>query len=253
MSHEMGKPGPGGPLVPRPRLCPAPTRAPPVPLPPLLFSAIALSYPLSHHLTAWPLHTTMYDLAPELVLLLIFAVLLLKHTVAAFGKASIQNAAWNAYARIAPRFGHKKLLHLEAKRTELLAVNKERRSISAQDHYAKWTKLNRQYDKLQAEVALLSDELAKNRSQVFGLVSTAIMLLTTAPIWFSRFWFRKVVLFHLPLNVFPYVVERILALPFVVTGGVGLTVWMFAVNSVLSSLTSIISFAFAPAVAETVQ
>lgn len=178
----------------------------------------------------------MLDLDPSTILLLVFCVLLTKHVVTGVGKANIQGHVWTGYTLIASRAGHPKFVELSKKRAELVQINKERKAISAQDHYARWTKLNRQFDKLSTEIAAIAEEMSADKARVAKLVGIAITVATTVPIWFSRVWFRKSVLFYFPQGVLPHYLEWFLALPFIATGGVGLTIWMFAVNSVLGSL-----------------
>lgn len=195
----------------------------------------------------------MFELQPSTLLVGILLVLLTKHTVNLIGKPNIQNQAWNLYTQAVSRAGHPKFAKLAAKRKELLAINKERRSISAQDQYAKWTKLNRQFDTLSAEVKSLGDDMSAEKAQLTKFVNLAITALTTAPIWFSRYWYRKNVLFYFPANVLPTQVEWFLALPFMATGAVGLTIWMFAVNSVLSSAEFLVSYLLSENVEKPVQ
>ncbi|KAF5212878.1 GET complex subunit get1 [Clavispora lusitaniae] len=184
----------------------------------------------------------MFELQPSSIVVLVFCVLAIKVCISLIGKTTIQDRIWYLYTIGASKTGHSKFVALAQKREELVRVNKERRAISAQDEYAKWTKLNRQFDKLNSEVNDLAEATSSEKAQISKLVNLAIAATTTAPIWFSRIWYRKVVLFYLPPKVFPYYIEWVLALPFIVTGGVGLTVWMFALNSVLSSLEFLIKF-----------
>lgn len=184
----------------------------------------------------------MFNLQPASIVAFIFAVLVLKYSVQIVGKSSIQEKVWKLYTIGASGVGHSKFTTLAEKRNELVEINRKRKAISAQDEYAKWTKLNRQFDKLNAEVTALAEETSSEKALVVKAVNIALMMLTTAPIWFARFWYRKAVLFYLPPGAFPYYVEWGLALPFIVTGGVGLTVWMYAINSVLGSLEFLVSF-----------
>lgn len=184
----------------------------------------------------------MLELQASSVLVLILCVLAIKHLVAALGKPYFQNHAWNVYTTVASRAGHPKFVGLSEKRAELLRISKERKSISAQDEYARWTKLTRQVDKLLAEITEISNTMSSDKAQVARIVGYAITASTAAPIWFSRLWYRKVVLFYFPGKVLPGALEWFLALPFIVQGGVGLTVWMFAVNSVLLSVELLILF-----------
>lgn len=184
----------------------------------------------------------MFELQPSTLLVAIFFVLFTKKIVHFVGKSNIKNNAWTLYTQVASTAGHPKFAKLAAKRKEFVDINKERRSISAQDQYAKWTKLNRQLDAVSAEMKTLGDEMSVEKAQFTKLLDLVIMALTTAPIWFSRYWYRKNVLFYFPTGVLPSKVEWFLALPFMSTGAVGLTIWMFAVNSVLSSVEFLVTF-----------
>lgn len=192
----------------------------------------------------------MFELQPSTLLVGIFLVLLAKHTVKVVGKSNIQNQAWTIYTHIASKAGHPKFANLAAKRQELLKINKERRAISAQDQYAKWTKLNRQFDTLSAEVKALGDDMSAEKAQVTKFLNLAITAITTAPIWFSRYWYRKNVLFYFPPGVLPSQIEWFLALPFMASGAAGLTIWMFAVNSVLGSAEFLISYLLSETIEE---
>lgn len=188
----------------------------------------------------------MFDLLPQTVLAAILVVLVIKHTISISGKSALLNHVWNAYTVVASKAGHPKFAKLASTRAELVKINKERKSISAQDQYARWTKLNRQFDKLSTEVNSLADEVSSEKAAVTKATGLAIMAVTTAPIWFSRFFYRKMTLFYFTPGILPYPVEWCLALPFVKTGGVGLTVWMFAINSVLGSLDFLIRYFLDP-------
>lgn len=188
------------------------------------------------------------DLHPYTLLVSVLVVLVIKNVVAAVGKSNIESVVWQLYCRIAPKLGHPKLNQITLKQQEASHVNKERKSISAQDQYARWTKLNRQFDKLTEEIKQLNEEVAGEKTRVSKLLGLVLTLITTVPIWGFRLWFRKSVLMYLPPGVFPYPVERLLGLPFVTLGGVGLTVWMFASNSVISSIIFLITFPFQPPV-----
>lgn len=195
----------------------------------------------------------MFELQPSTLLVAIFLVLVTKHVVHLIGKTSIQTQAWNVYTQVASRAGHPKFAELSAKRKELLELNKERRSISAQDQYARWTKLNRQFDTLSAEVKTIGDQMSVEKAVFTKYVNYAITAVTTAPIWFSRYWYRKNVLFYFPPGVLPSKVEWFLALPFMKSGAVGLTIWMFAVNSLLSSVESLVKFLLLPRVEKPIR
>lgn len=186
----------------------------------------------------------MLDLHPYTILLLIVVVLILKNGVNSIGKSKIQDKGWDLYTLVAPKFGHSKLIELTNKKQELIKVSNEKKLISAQDEYAKWTKLNRQSDKISNEINKLNEEISTNKTRISKYIGLLITISTSIPIWFSRLWFRKSVLFYFPNGVLPYYMEWVLSIPFYPLGSVGLTVWMFALNNVINSILFVITFAF---------
>lgn len=186
----------------------------------------------------------VFDMHPFTLLVCVLMTLTVKQVVNAIGKKQLETFLWLVYCKIAPKFGHTKLNTIANKKQQAFEINKSRKAISAQDEYAKWTKLNRQFDKLTDEINKLNDQVTGEKAQVSKLLGLVITALTTIPIWFFRVWFRKSVLFYIPAGLFPYPIERLLALPFVPVGGIGLTVWMFASNSVISSIIFLIKFPF---------
>lgn len=185
---------------------------------------------------------------PYTLLLLVFVIQIVKQIISAVGKQSIESISWILYCKVAPKFGHTKLASMSEKSTQLRTVVAERRAVSAQDQYAKWTKLNRQHDKLVAEIEQLQKEVDLDKAKVNTFTGYLIATLTSIPIWFFRVWYRSVVLFYFPPAILPRAVEWSIALPFTVTGGVSLTVWMMATGAVASSLTFLFMFPFEKAV-----
>ncbi|CAN3355346.1 golgi to ER traffic protein 1 [Diutina catenulata] len=178
------------------------------------------------------------------ILVLVFAVLVTKQIVNAISKSVLQQWGWQVYMAVGPKLGvNQAFAEYNDKRRQLWQLNKEKRAISAQDQYAKWTKLNRQCDKLNAELKQVEESISKDRATVNTLVNQAILVTLTAPVWFFRVWFRKNVLFYLPKGVLPAWVEWVMALPFFAAGSVGLTMWMQCVNSVASSALFMLKFA----------
>lgn len=186
----------------------------------------------------------MLDLHPFTLLISLLIITILKKTIDIVGKKTLEDYVWYIYCKLAPIWGHSKLSEISSKSHEARQINLQRKSISAQDQYAKWTKLNRQFDKLTGEIETLNNQLSNEKSTVVKYLSTIISLTTVAPIYFARVWYRKSVLFYIPPGFFPYPIERIFALPFVTLGGVGLTVWMFSVGTVISSLVFLVKFPF---------
>lgn len=185
------------------------------------------------------------ELHPYTLLVVVVGVLLLKQLVDFVGKPKIQELGWNLYLKLGSRFGlNKSFEEWSKKKDELRETNRQKKLISAQDQYAKWTKLNRQSDKLVAEIKTIEELINTDKAKVNWVISKFTLVLITLPLWFMRVWYRKNILFYLPTGVLPYTVEWFLALPFVPLGGIGLTIWMFSVNSVISSILFLISFVF---------
>ncbi|KAG7663415.1 GET1 [[Candida] subhashii] len=185
------------------------------------------------------------DFDPYTVVISVFLVLIFKQLISTIGKSTIQEFIWLSYIQLGTRFNlTPNFTQLHLKKQELHEINKQKRSISAQDQYAKWTKLNRKCDSLTKEIQDLNEIISGNKVKINKLTGLVIMVVTTLPLWFFRIFARKTHLFYLSEGVFPWYVERLLAFPFFPSGTIGLTVWMYAVNSVISSIIFILSFPF---------
>lgn len=183
------------------------------------------------------------DFDPYTVLLSIFIILTTQQIIKSIGKPTIQEFIWLTYIRLATKFNlTPTFTQLHLKKQELHEVNKQKRSISAQDEYAKWTKLNRKCDCITKEIQQLNESVSSNKATIDRMTNVGIKVLTMVPLWFFRVFARKTHLFYFSPGVFPWYVERVLAFPFFPTGAVGLTVWMFAVNNFISSVMFLITF-----------
>lgn len=185
----------------------------------------------------------MLELAPYTLLVLVSVILSFELVILLVGKTKIQDLIWNAYSICAQHLQlGESFREYASTRAELKLVNLEKKLISAQDQYAKWTRLQRKADALLSKLKQYEAHISSYKGQVLRVVSVAITCTTTVPIWFFRFWFRKLEIMFLPAGVFPKPVEWLLALPFMQTGTVGLMVWIFAVKSVLESMILIVEF-----------
>ncbi|CAK9440420.1 uncharacterized protein LODBEIA_P45200 [Lodderomyces beijingensis] len=191
------------------------------------------------------------DLDPYAIILTSLFILILQKLLSITGKSKIQNQVWQFYTRYLSQSKSIKLYN--GKQNEIRGLTREQKAISAQDQYAKWTKLNRSLDKLKKEVQELSESIQSEKLKVDGLTSLLLSLLVTLPIWVMRIFCRKTALFYLRKGVLPDYLEWWLALPFFKSGTIGLTCWMFAVNNVLAMAALLISFPFAKAVAKPVN
>ena len=190
----------------------------------------------------------MLDLHPYTLLVLIFVVLVTKQVVSAIGRLQIDDFAWNWYLQIAGRVENSAAAKLQTQKAEHRSTLRESNKISAQDEYAKWTKLNRKVDKLEADIKTANLGLQAQKASVAKAVGIALMLVTTVPLWVSRIWFRKTVLFYLPVGALPRPVELLLTFPFLLhSGGIRLTAWIFCTGKVISNVIFMVKFVLSAA------
>lgn len=134
----------------------------------------------------------------------------------------------SAIIRFSPEFSKLRELKVSLYNTTL-----EKNSVSPQDAYAKWTKLNRSIDKLSADITAQEGLLLAKRDQYksFGTVLSRLVLFSSYGI---KLWFRKTKVFHMP-NVFPIPV-----LQWAWASGVGVSVWLFLLGSFVSGVEFIV-------------
>ncbi|SCV00583.1 LANO_0F07602g1_1 [Lachancea nothofagi CBS 11611] len=104
--------------------------------------------------------------------------------------------------------GALKLGELSRKRQDL---QRQQRSTSAQDEYAKWTKLNRQISQLDTQLTEAQAQLKQTRQVGEKALSRLRLILLTAPLLLLRFWKGKVAVYTLPQGMFPRMIETILS------------------------------------------
>lgn len=71
------------------------------------------------------------------------------------------------------------------------AVELERNQVSAQDQYARWTKLNRRLDKLNGDAKRASQQLQAAQQSHAGVLSTLLLLVEKAPVYVLRSWYAR--------------------------------------------------------------
>ncbi|CDK27954.1 unnamed protein product [Kuraishia capsulata CBS 1993] len=155
------------------------------------------------------------------------------------GQDRVKQAAWIGYQQVS---AEAEIKHLHAVRKELRQIYVERSAISAQDQYAKWTKLNRRFDKLEKEKNDLELSLGVKREAFNAKVAVAIKLVTTLPLYAVRFFFARRVLFSIPDKVLPRPVEFLMSFPLLPRGSVGPIVWVFASSRVSGLVFSAVRF-----------
>ncbi|KAG7797032.1 hypothetical protein KL929_002738 [Ogataea haglerorum] len=166
----------------------------------------------------------------QTLFLVVTGLTILSNLVSLVTKERIQGAVYVVFLRLFLTGEYNKLMKL---RSEQLAINKERNAISAQDNYAKWTKLNRKYDALAEEIKKQEHALSSQKSLIDNYVSRALQLLTTLPINALKLCYARKSLFYTRPGTFPWIIDAVIInLPFLPRGSVGIYVWCFCVNRV---------------------
>ncbi|KAG0675681.1 GET complex subunit get1 [Pichia californica] len=122
---------------------------------------------------------------------------------------------------------------------ESRSIESERNKLSAQDHYAKWTKLNRKLDKLNDEIKLLSKNIQSSQLVKVGKISSILLFLEKIPLYFIRFWYSRTPVILIESNSLfnSFGFQRfILNMPFGEKNIVSTLFWCIALDIVLQTL-----------------
>ncbi|KAG7894659.1 hypothetical protein KL925_002513 [Ogataea polymorpha] len=180
----------------------------------------------------------------QTLFLVITGLTILSNLVSVVTKERVQGAVYAVFLKLFLTEKYNKLMKLKS---EQLAVNKERNAISAQDNYAKWTKLNRKYDALAEQIKKEEHALSGQKSSIDSYVSRALQLLTTLPINALKLWYARRSLFYTRPGTFPWVIDAlIINIPFLARGSVGIYVWCFCVNRVFWILVDFVKLLTEP-------
>ncbi|KAG7889306.1 hypothetical protein KL905_002483 [Ogataea polymorpha] len=180
----------------------------------------------------------------QTLFLVITGLTILSNLVSVVTKERVQGAVYAVFLKLFLTEKYNKLMKLKS---EQLAVNKERNAISAQDNYAKWTKLNRKYDALADQIKKEEHALSGQKSSIDSYVSRALQLLTTLPINALKLWYARRSLFYTRPGTFPWVIDAlIINIPFLARGSVGIYVWCFCVNRVFWILVDFVKLLTEP-------
>ncbi|KAG7880509.1 hypothetical protein KL937_002071 [Ogataea polymorpha] len=180
----------------------------------------------------------------QTLFLVITGLTILSNLVSVVTKERVQAAVYAVFLKLFLTEKYNKLMKLKS---EQLAVNKERNAISAQDNYAKWTKLNRKYDALADQIKKEEHALSGQKSSIDSYVSRALQLLTTLPINALKLWYARRSLFYTRPGTFPWVIDAlIINIPFLARGSVGIYVWCFCVNRVFWILVDFVKLLTEP-------
>lgn len=180
------------------------------------------------------------------VLVIVTVITILTSLINLVGKNNIKDKVYQFYVNTP--FACDEFAELRALKKERSDVNKQRNGISAQDNYAKWIKLNRLYDKYDAEVKDQEKKLTAKKASIDAKIDKVIGLCTTVPSYLVKLWYSRVPLLYLPYGLFPAVLETfVLNIPFLPRGSIGVVVWTYCVSSVLNFLTTFGKYLFTAA------
>lgn len=149
---------------------------------------------------------------------------------------------------------------------EKLKLQEEQRSISAQDHYAKWTKNNRRMDNLDKELDSLKKKLREDTEAMGKRLRQLKLVALTLPFFVLKIWKGKNVVYYLPAQgMFPKFIEGVWSngwghiaftpLKYLKKGdsnvalenvevGVSLGIWCWAVLKVINTIEFVVKTLF---------
>ncbi|MDF2700524.1 MAG: uncharacterized protein K0Q49_2083 [Haloplasmataceae bacterium] len=126
-----------------------------------------------------------------------------------------------------------KLDHLSKERR---SIESERNKLSAQDNYAKWTKLNRKLDNLNNEITELSNKVKSTQTTQLNTIKSIIMFFQKVPIYFIRFWYSRTPVIILYTFSLPFPFSKILSMPWGKNNTVSAFFWCLAIETVLNTI-----------------
>lgn len=122
-------------------------------------------------------------------------------------------------------------------------IEHERNSISAQDHYAKWTKLNRRLDKLNDQIKELSKNIQNSKTTHVGKISSILLFLEKVPLYVLRSWYARtpVILIESSKLFNSFGFQRfVLNMPFGGRNIISTMFWCTALDMVLQAILSFV-------------
>lgn len=174
---------------------------------------------------------------PYSLLLSVLILLLYNAILAHFGKDNIIQSLWLIYLKLSQ---NPQIKHLNELKTQQRSTYIEKTALSPQDQYAKWTKLNRKHDELGKKIESLEVDIMGFKSSFDKKCKLIINIIYWVPMIYFRAVHRKTPVFWLPIGLFPYYLEKLLSWPSAPIGALGLTQWIFLLNSLLGGVRFII-------------
>ncbi|VEU20426.1 DEKNAAC101261 [Brettanomyces naardenensis] len=177
------------------------------------------------------------------VFILVTILTILSRVIDLIGKSTIKENSYRLYST--SRFASGEYSKLQKLKKEQIQINRERNSISAQDNYAKWTKLNRKFDQVSEEVKRQESLLAKNKAWLDSIIDKIVLFITVVPTNVIRLWYSRVPLLYLPNGLLPAFLEVFaLNFPLLQRGSIGVVVWSLCVGRVFDFVASLLKFLF---------
>lgn len=172
------------------------------------------------------------------LLVIATVIVLINYVVKLVGNDEVAAIFYKAYLYV---FSNQDYKQLHASKVELRKIYQERLGISAQDQYAKWTKLNRKHDKLKAEIDMQEKVMVARQQALVSKMKWLVTAFTFAPIWYFRILHRKEPLVYFPKGLLPWVLSYWLSFPSIETGAIGIAGWVFILNKVIGAVEFIVT------------
>ncbi|CCH44512.1 putative secreted protein [Wickerhamomyces ciferrii] len=170
---------------------------------------------------------------PYTLLLSVLTLLAYNSLLSHYGKDNIIESIWLLYLKFS---SNSQIKLLNSYKSEKRTVQINKNSISPQDQYAKWTKLNRKTDELNKKIEDLELEINNSSTSFKSIISRFLQISYWLPMVFFRVWHRKSVIFWIPNDIFPWFIEKSLSWPSSPIGSVGLSQWIFLLNAFIGGI-----------------
>ncbi|KAF2260084.1 CHD5-domain-containing protein [Lojkania enalia] len=166
------------------------------------------------------------------LLIVVFVLQLALHLINTIGANTINELLWILYNRF-PTPTSASAQQATTLKREVIRLKRELGGVSAQDDFAKWAKLRRQYDKAVGEFKKIDSALRGHRNSFFSTLSTIRWLFTNGLRIALQFWYSKQPMFWIPEGWVPGYVEWVLSFPRAPKGSVSINIWDIACASIV--------------------
>ena len=173
-----------------------------------------------------------------LIAVLVLLVLLSRY-VKSFSNGVLTERVWQIKTKLFPSQEYREF---QETRDELMRLRKERANTSSQDNFAKWARLDREYQRVKKIYDAKNNEVGSSRQKLSTIVRVVKWLLSTGLRTGTMIYFRKEPVVWLPHGMLPSIGERIVAMPSRTRGSVSASFWVFAVDSTFSTCYGIVKF-----------